>query len=145
MPPFSWLSIVHGFVFGLPTLVLLGWSLLLFWQDYLDTLIVKPGCQKVFQRRLGLWTLLAWATVLSGALCAWYVRPPLGKALWLWKAGCGVLATLLLTRITLNVRRQGNARQADPLWCRRTLQGLLAAEGGFLIAALLGALNHYFP
>ncbi len=137
----SWLSLLHGFLFGIPILVLVGHGVVVCWQDTLD---FSNGCLNLkisLQQRFRLWNLLAWATLLSGVMCAWWRHQPLRGALWVWKIGCGAWGTLLLTHLTFKMRRWAQSgREREP-----ALSDLVLAEGGFLIAALLGALSHYFP
>ena len=136
-----WLGLLHGFLFGLPTLVLVGHGLAACWGDTLGALKVHPCLRSAFRQRLALWSVLAWTSVISDGLCLAHLeRPPTGS-LWAWKIGSGLFGALLLTAITLRVRR-GTFYQKHH---RRLLFDLAMAEAGFLFAALFGALSHYFP
>jgi len=140
-----WLSLIHGFLFGLPTLVLVGHGLVVCWEETLDALEVRPHLRSAFQQRLELWTVLAWATVISGGLCLWCLDRPLTSSLWMWKIGSGVLGAILLTEITLQVRRGACWGKTPANQKHNLLLGLALAEAGFFVATLLGALSHYFP
>lgn len=141
--PSHWLGLIHGFLFGLPTLILVGHGLVVCWGETLDALEVRPCLRNAFQQRMELWTVLAWATMTSGGLCLWCLDwPPTGN-LWIWKIGSGVLGTLLLTKITLKIR-QDAWRQSSTHPKRCLPFSLLLCEAGFFVAALLGALSHYF-
>ncbi len=137
-----WLSAWHGLVLGLATLLGVGWCLAHFWRAHVNWPIVTPSCGGNFRQRAVLLALLAWATVISGAYLAWQ-KPCLVGDLWPWKVASGSVGTLALSLVALTALRAGQERFAQRVWRRRWLLGLVIAQVGFLLAALLGALMHY--
>ncbi len=136
------LGIVHGLVLGLTTLLGVGWCLMHFWQAHINWPIVTPACGGAFRKRVTLLALLTWATALSGWALAGRSDAPWD--LWLlWKASSGLVSALSLSLTALSAWRVGDQGFGRRTWRVRWLSGLILAQGGGLLAALLGALSHY--